>query len=369
MLHLDCFLALRLESGLVLEREDYNAITLLRVCIKICVLISIIGGVVFTSYFLNEIEVFNHQYALIVIMPFSIFINGMLQIAQSWFTRKSSYITISKSKVIQSSTAGFFQLSGGFLGWSYIGLILGRFLGLTGGFIQYAISFYKSSTWNKRDKLLEKKLIQKHQKFIWFTTPGIFLGNSINLIILILFTRFYGDIFTGLTAASLQYLGLVIMLFSSSFAQVYYNEISKMQNISNIKKIHTYWLKRLLVISILGILILWTIPNDWVTFILGYEWKTLMEIIKIISPWMAMMFIASSLSFVFIRLEKQKEIFFFDIFHLVLILISLLSSHFLVNDKWITLYFVTATQFLFYVLSVVIGYFFLNRTIKKTNLG
>ncbi|MEC8004914.1 MAG: hypothetical protein VX134_03795, partial [Bacteroidota bacterium] len=318
---------------------------------------------------LNEIEVFNHQYALIVIMPFSIFINGMLQIAQSWFTRKSSYITISKSKVIQSSTAGFFQLSGGFLGWSYIGLILGRFLGLTGSFIQYAISFYKSSTWNKRDKLLEKKLMQKHQKFIWFTTPGIFLGNSINLIILILFTRFYGDIFTGLTAASLQYLGLVIMLFSSSFAQVYYNEISKMQNISNIKKIHTYWLKRLLIISVLGILILWTIPNDWVTFILGYEWKNLMEIIKIISPWMAMMFIASSLSFVFIRLEKQKEIFFFDIFHLVLILISLLTSHFLVNDKWMTLYFVTATQFLFYVLSVVIGYFFLNRTIKKTNLG
>ncbi|MEC8513665.1 MAG: hypothetical protein VXY69_00535, partial [Bacteroidota bacterium] len=135
------------------------------------------------------------------------------------------------------------------------------------------------------------------------------------------------------------------------------------------KKIHTYWLKRLLIISVLGILILWTIPNDWVTFILGYEWKNLMEIIKIISPWMAMMFIASSLSFVFIRLEKQKEIFFFDIFHLVLILLSLLSSHFLVNDKWITLYFVTATQFLFYVLSVVIGYFFLNRTIKKTNLG
>ena len=361
--------ALRLESGLVLEREDYNAITLLRVCIKICVLISIIGGIVFSSYFLNEIEVFNHQYALIVIMPFSIFINGMIQIAQSWFIRKSAYITISKSKVIQSSTAGFFQLSSGFLGWSYIGLILGRFLGLTSGFIQYAISFYKSSTWNNRDKLLEKKLIQKHQKFIWFTTPGIFLGNSINLIILILFTRFYGDIFTGLTAASLQYLGLVIMLFSSSFSQVYYNEISKMQNISSIKRIHTYWFKRLLIISVLGILILWTIPNDWVTFILGYEWKNLMEIIKIISPWMAMMFIASSLSFVFIRLEKQKEIFFFDIFHLVLILISLLTSHFLVNDKWITLYLVTATQFLFYVLSVVIGYFFLNRTIKKTNLG
>ena len=79
--------ALRLESGLVLE-EDYNAITLLRVCIKICVLISIIGGVVFTSYFLNEM-VTQSSVCLIVIMPLSVFINGMIQIAQSWFTRKA----------------------------------------------------------------------------------------------------------------------------------------------------------------------------------------------------------------------------------------------------------------------------------------
>ena len=113
---------------------------------------------------------------------------------------------------------------------------------------------------DKRDKLLEKKLVQKHQKFIWFTTPGIFLGNSINLIILILFTRFYGDIFTGLTAASLQYLGLAIMLFSSSFAQVYYNEISKMEDISSIKKHIPTGLKGYLLLVLLGIFILWIVP-------------------------------------------------------------------------------------------------------------
>ena len=140
-----------------------------------------------------------------------------------------------------------------------------------------------------------------------------------------------------------------------------------MEDFSSIKKTHTYWVKRLLTASVLGIFILWIVPNNWVTFILGEEWENLMEIMKVISPWMAMMFIASSLSFIFIRLDKQKEIFIFDIFHLVLILISLLTTHYVVNDKWITLYFVTAAQFLFYVLSVLIGYFFLNRNIKKTN--
>ena len=112
------------------------------------------------------------------------------------------------------------------------------------------------------------------------------------------------------------------MLFSSSFAQVYYNEISKMEDISSIKKTHTYWVKRLLTVSVLGIFILWIVPNRLGNFYSREEWKNLMEIMKVISPWMAMMFIASSLSFIFIRLDKQKEIFFFDIFHLVLILIA-----------------------------------------------
>ena len=77
-------------------------------------------------------------------MPFAIFVNGIIQVAQSWFTRDSSYITISKSKVIQSSTASFFQLSGGFLGWSFIGLIVGRFLGLISGLSNILSLFTKN---------------------------------------------------------------------------------------------------------------------------------------------------------------------------------------------------------------------------------
>ena len=64
-------------------------------------------------------------------------------------------------------------------------------------------------------------------------------------------------------------------------------------------------------------------PSWIVTSVLGEKWVGLMHIIKIISPWMAIMFLASSLSFIFIRLGKQREIFFFDVFHLVLILIAL----------------------------------------------
>ena len=82
----------------------------------------------------------------------------------------------------------------------------------------------------------EKGLLKKHKKFIFFTSPGIFVGNSINLVILIVFTHYYGEKFTGLTAAAIQYLGLICMLFSSSFAQVYYNEIAQINEPKNLLK-------------------------------------------------------------------------------------------------------------------------------------
>ena len=53
--------ALRLESGLILEREDNRALSLLRICLKYAVIVSIIGGFVFTFYFINEIKVFQYE--------------------------------------------------------------------------------------------------------------------------------------------------------------------------------------------------------------------------------------------------------------------------------------------------------------------
>ena len=133
-------------------------------------------------------------------------------------------------------------------------------------------------------------------------------------ITLIFFTHFYGEQFSGLLAAAIQYLGLLIMMFSSSFAQVYYNEIAQIKDSNKLLKSYTYWLKRLLMMTLLGWIILVFTPSSLITMILGEKWAGLMDTIKIISPWMAVMFVASSLSYIFIRLGKQKEVFFFDIF-------------------------------------------------------
>jgi O-antigen/teichoic acid export membrane protein len=115
----------------------------------------------------------------------------------------------------------------------------------------------------------------------------------------------------------------------------------------------------------MGLVMLYFIPSSIVTYILGEKWSGLLYIIKIISPWMGLMFMTSSLSYIFIRLGKQKEIFFFDIFHLVLIFVTLFTSQLFFNDGLETLYVITIAQSIFYILSISLALKFLIANLKK----
>ena len=357
--------ALRLESGLILEKEQNNAISLLRICIRLCFTISIIGGIIFSIFYFREIEVWDNEWVLLVLMPLAILANGLIQIFLSFFTRAKSFITISSSKIIHSIIASLTQILTGIIGLNFIGLVIGRITGLISANLNYLKKFYLKFKWNKRNKEVEKSLIQKHKKFIYFTSPGVFVGNSINFVILMRFTTLYGEKFTGLTAAAIQYLGLIVMIFASSFSQVYYNEIAQIKNAKKLYQSYTFWVKRLFILTSIGWVLLMICPSWIVTSVLGEKWVGLMDVIKIISPWMAVMFIASSMSFIFIRLGKQREILFFDIFHLILILVALLCGHYYLNDKIQMLYIITGAQTLFYILSISLAYRFLVNNLKE----
>ncbi len=359
--------ALRLESGLILERIDQRALSLLRICLRYSLLISLIGGITFTFYFINEIKVFQYEWLLIFLMPFAIFANGIIQISRQFFTRSKHFLTITTSRVIHSTTGSISQIITGLLNFNFIGLIVGRLIGLFSCNLNYVRKYLKNYRWVKKNKELEKELVQKHKNFIWFSSPGVFVGNSINLITLIFFTHYYGEQFSGLLAAAIQYLGLLIMMFSSSFAQVYYNEIAQIKDSNKLLKSYTYWLKRLLMMTLLGWIILVFTPSSLLTMILGEKWSGLMVTIKIISPWMAVMFVASSLSYIFIRLGKQKEVFFFDIFHLLIILFGLLIGHYFLNDQIQILYIISSVQTLFYILSISLALKFLFENLKNEN--
>mgnify|MGYP001393196639 FL=1 len=77
-----------------------------------------------------------------------------------------------------------------------------------------------------------------------------------------------------------------------------------------------------------------------------------------------------SLSYIFKILGKQREIFFFDIFHLVLIVCALFTSQLFFKDGFETLYIITIAQSIFYILSISLAlkFLFANQKNRKLDL-
>ena len=310
--------AFRLESGIVLEQEENQARALTRICFKLIIATSIISFIVFWIYaqFNTQFDSILENPYMTLLIPVAVFLTGLLQVFNSWFTKVKSFQLMSVNKVLQNSTGSGAQLLMGFLKVNFYGLIIGRIIGLAIAsilFFKKYISSFTSVFKSSREQ--NRNLIKKHKDFILYTSPAFFVGNLINFLLLALFIEYYGSQFGGKVAASFQYLGISIAIISSSFSQVYFSEISTYSSKSALRKTYTYWVLRLGLIAIAGATIIQFIPESFILAILGEKWTGLLEIMQIMSLWMAVMFVASSLSYIFIKLGKQKQILFFDIFH------------------------------------------------------
>ena len=65
------------------------------------------------------------------------------------------------------------------------------------------------------------------------------------------------------------------------------------------------------------------------------------------------------------RLGKQKHIFSLTYSMSSLIISSILAGHLIFQNNYTTLYIVTSSQVLFYIMAILLAYYFLNTSIKK----
>lgn len=353
--------ALRLDSAIVLEKEDKNAKGLVLICIKLILLTALVSGVSFLvlSYFNKGISALAKDKLIVSLIPLTVIVLGLIQVFNSWFTRIESYKLMSVNKVLQNGVSVCSQLLFGLLKFNYIGLILGRFMGLLAANSNFLARYIKHKKSTPISFSEQKSLIKKHKDFIVFTTPGFFIGNLINFIFLAFFIDFYGNHFGGQIAATVQYLGISIAIISSSFSQVYFKEITKLNTKKELKNTYTFWFLRLGIIATIGAISLQFIPDKFIIFILGNKWSGLIEIMQIMGIWMALMFVSSSLSYIYIKLGKQKQTLFLDLIHLIMVVIGLQWIHSQYASAMTTLWTFTFIQLLFYVIAIFAAYYFI----------
>jgi lipopolysaccharide exporter len=356
--------ALRLETGIVLERDQSMAIKLALLCLRLVFFSSVIYTVLVLglSYFVANFELFRNELWLLLLFPVTIFFTGGTQVFVAYYTRQKLFKQQAANKIVQSSSALVPQFALGQFGYNQLGLIAGKIFGVVIGFAglwsRIAKDFKQIPFPTKKER---KELRSKHKDFIRYTTPGTFLGMFINFVFIDLFLYYFGDDLTGQLGASKHYIGMGFSVLSVSFAQVFYGRIARIEDKVELRNLYTYWLIRLSAIALMVIITVWIFPNVWVVNILGEKWSQLLPVMRVLSLWMGVMFVTSSLSFIYIKLNRQRTTVIIDALHLLFVLLAIVISYYLYEDFYITLYCFTFAKIVIYLFAIVITYYFINK--------
>jgi O-antigen/teichoic acid export membrane protein len=356
--------ALRLETGIVLERNPSMAIKLLLLCLGLVFISSLVYTVlvVVLALFVTNFSVLLNDIWLLCFFPITIFFTGGLQVLAAYYTRQQLFKQQATNKVMQSVLTIVPQYAMGKSGFQHVGLIGGKVIGAVGGFVGLWWRIKKEmkqiSFPIKKER---KEFYSKHKNLIRFTTPSTFIGMFVNFIFIDLFLHFYGDDLTGQLGASKHYIGMGFSVLSTSFAQVFYGRIAAINNKVQLRSLYTYWLIRLSIVSLLIVVTVWLVPNSWMVSFLGEKWSQLMPVMRILSLWMGVMFVTSSLSFIYIKLNRQKTTIIIDIIHLIVVAASIIISYSLYQDFYITLYWFTGVKMVIYVVAILLAYYFIEQ--------
>ena len=144
-----------------------------------------------------------------------------------------------------------------------------------------------------------------------------------------------------------------------SFSQVFYSKVSDTRTIKELLQLYKRFAKNLALVALFPVCLVYVLPVSWVVYLLGDEWGDLMPIARIMVLWLAVWFVASSLSFVYMRLGKQRAMLVYDFLHLILIVIGFFSAYFLSATVESALWGFTIAQIVFYVFVIYIAIYFI----------
>lgn len=356
----------KLEYGIVIQRRIKNAINLLYGAVRVMLLVMVVSAVIALIFKKQLAQYFGEPRleSYMFLLPLYVIVFSLSEIASYWFNRKKAFKIISLSKVIQTSSSESIKFIAGFFHFGPLGLIIGRVSGFVFANVYYLRMFFKKD--RKTLQLINRKhsnqMVKENNKFIFFTTPSVFIGNLINVVYLQLFLVYFGEDIVGMIGVSMTYLSAGFGVVAISFSQVFYSKVAETKSKEKLLEMYKRFAKNLMLVALVPILVVYLIPASWVAQLLGEKWLYLMDIARIMVLWLAVWFVSSSLSFIYMRLRKQQVMMIYDFIHLLLIVTGFFAGYWSNLTLNGALWGFTIAQMIFYLFVIYIAIHFIKRT-------
>jgi lipopolysaccharide exporter len=295
----------------------------------------------------------------LILMPIVVFAMGCVQLTAYWFNARKEYDLIARGKLIQTASCEGVKLASGFAGLNFTGLVVGRAsgYGIT-AFLQYLR--YRKDAANVEQRNFSKwKILVEHKSFVMYTTPSVFVGAFINFLYIEMFLQNFGDASAGMVSVAMTYVGAGLGMVAASISQVYFGTISSIHNRATMLTLYGKFLGRLTLMSAGMTALIWILPASWVVGVLGPEWNDLIVYCRIISVWLGVWFVSSSLSFIYLRLQRQRLMLIMDALHIAMIYVGFHAGMKYDGSAVSALWGFTFAQVAFYLMAIGLAVIFI----------
>lgn len=358
-------ISLQYELAIVLPKKDQNAINILSLSfLLICILSSVLLTVIilFKEMILSFFEVKELTF-FIYLIPLSTFLFGCITTLNYWNNRNKNFKYIASGAVVKSSITSSSQIVIGYTSLKHIGLIPGLLLGQLSQLL-FLIKKTLTSIYTLKHEISFQKMIllaKKYKDIPLFNTLINFSNTLSNEIPTLLLSKYFGLDSVGIYGLAIKVGRAPSGIIQDSVSQVFFKKASEVYN----KKEGLSDLVRKTSSSLFKISILFFIPLFIISFyldvIFGGDWKEVGSYLRILIPWLFIMFISSPISNISVILNKQKVILCYDIFLLTFRFLAFYVGYHFYND-------VLTSLLLFSTVGVIFNIFILIYFFKITKL-
>ncbi|AKB18877.1 MULTISPECIES: lipopolysaccharide biosynthesis protein [unclassified Methanosarcina] len=317
------------QFAIMLPKAEEDAANVTAVCTVLVTFTALMTGIVILLIPDNIDNLFNTPgiSRYLIFLPLIIFLNGMFFVQNYWLSRKTRFGVIAGSRVSNTLTSKVFQI--GFAKWSVTPL------GLVGGFIAgYAFADLVMLKGVKKDiqvfkqvsiKRMKEMAIQ-YKKFPLFSSWSSIANTVSPQAPAFLLAYFYSTAVVGHFSLANQVVNLPMGIVGSAIGQVFFQKVSEVKNgngTGDLKTIVEEVYKKLISIGIFPMILLMILGEQIFTFTFGESWSISGTYVKILVPWIFLVFLSSPISTLYNVFEKQKVWLTFSIILLVSRIVAL----------------------------------------------
>lgn len=307
---LSAIASLKLELAIITERSAFNAKQIALICYVLCTILTLF---LFIFDLLNKGVAFPLELSgLGVFLSVSIFfLTGLYIIKTNELNRNKMYSLLSTSLILQRIFIVVFQFIFGYFASSYMGLILGWLIGVLISTIYIFSNSDSSLPKLPKNKLLA--LLRKNYQYPIYTAPQSLLNMVSNQLPIYFLGPHFGLEVVGSYWMAMRLIQLPTNVIGNSIKQVFFKQCQDLvHERRSIINLYNKTVFGLVILILPPTIIIFCYGGNILEYILGPQWGIAGLLVEVLILWIAVGFISSPVSTIFIILKRQKYNLIYD---------------------------------------------------------